>query len=398
MLQRIVAEVTDPLELAAEHNGRRLSEDESALLFRLRALRAPEPPDGEDRRAGDFPLLRLQPFWVHADPPIARMTQCELMDTVWGLQWLLLSDIYETERPAAWFEQFEAALELARARAFYLVQHEGRKAVLDAGERYAEPVPPEAAPEPEFDYDSDEERRAPRRPALGADVLEWLDPPHRATEGFVRDMDAALRSMDEALFVRWRLGGVREVPRQDLRELRRRVFQEFREVKEQTALGFRREWLQRLLVHPAYAQVHVRWNPHDRKVNPRAVLVKKHEALAHLCVPTSVEDIVAPPPRTEGRRGAVDMRMNTDACLFYVSAAAPDDDFAARVFRGAHPADVEPGAEGIWRVPALQRWVVAAGGGRWAAESFAAALLWYRERTGDAGLGKRVLGPGAAQM
>lgn len=347
-----------------------------------------------DKRVNDFDLLKIQLFWVHKDPPITRMTQYELMDTVWGLQWLLLSDVYETQRPQAWFDQFEEALELARSRAFYLVQYESQKGVLNAGERYTERMFMEGESAPEFDYDSDEEKRVGKRPKLEDEVIAWLDPPHRVTDGFVKDMDNAFRAMDEALFVRWRIGDEAEdVPKiPEIRDLRHRVFQEFKEVKEQTALGYRREWMQTMLVHPSYIQTHVRWYPHDKRVNPRAVLVKKNEALAYVSIPTSVEDVITPPPTTEGRRGAVDMRMNTDAALFYVSGSVPGDDFVRKVFGGYHPSDAPLGKSGITRIPAMQKWLVTINEKKWWADSFAAAFLFYKRTTNDDELGKRVMG------
>ncbi len=386
MFEDVATQCTDPFELEAVHNGRNMTEFGSAVMFRLRALHAPIVDD--ERRVVDFKKIKIQTCWFYPDSPITRMTVYELSRTVFGLEWLLLSDAYSMDRDEAWFAEFRDAMELARSRAFYLIQHESNRAVLE-DDRYVEKVGSEISAPPEYDYDSDEEKRVTKRPKLDKDMEAWLDSPHRVNDAFVYDMDTSFRAMDEAMFMRWALGKTVPIPRPDLRDLRHRVFQEFKDVKEQTAVNFHREWVQKQLVAPSYVKTHVRWNPHDKTPTSRSVLVKKDDSLAKISEVASILDIVTPPPRTAGRRGAVDIRANTDAALFYVSASMPNDDFVRRVHLGTLDWRKKYD-KGIGRLPAEQKWVAFVGDGTpWIADSFAAAFVFYRERV-DTGMGSRL--------
>ena len=382
LLAQLVTQVPDPIELAAEHcaRGDLLTQEESAFMFRLRAFRAENNVD-DPRRVVDFPKLKLRSFWLHPDPPITRMSVRQLVDTVLGLEWLLLSDVYVMyeERTDEWFEQFEDALELARARAFYLINVETQRAFLD-DDGYVERAFDESAEAPEFDYDSDDEQRLNPRPKRDdALVEEYLNPPYRVTDAFVIDMDVAFKSADDALFVaRHRLldSLITPAQRPDLRSLRNVVFAEFKDVKERTAVTYRNEWVHRtLLLQPSYVASHVRKNPHDARPVPRGVLVQKNTDLI-AGAPTSVKDIITPPPKTDGKRGVVEMRMNTDAALFYMSASVPGEDFASGLFGGTLDSMTTPTEPKVYRVPALQKWVAFMRGRRCACDSFAAALLW----------------------
>lgn len=382
-----VVHVTDPLDLAAFHRGREpnMTPAESVFMFRLRAYHAEIVDD--DRCITDFDLLKLQYFWVHTEVPITRMTVDEISDTVFGLEWLLTSDIYVVnERTEAWFDQLEDAMYLALHRVFYLMQHETSVRVLNV-ERYVERMDAHEKPPPVFDYDSDDEERISSRPVLSKDVEEIIEFPHRVTDEFVCDMNSAFRAMDEALFVRWKLGPLPTPPRPDMRELRNNVFREFAEVRELTAVNFRREWIQKLLVTPSYVSVHMRWHPHDQRPTARSVLVQKRDHLTCISVPASIMDIITPPPRTEGRTGMVDMRMNTDAVVCYQSASVPNQDFVGRMNMGTvgvefvcgpPPTEVKVG----W-FRAEQKWILFAGERRWKVDSLAAALMVWESEGGE---------------
>lgn len=405
LLHNISLNVSDPTELAVLHNARTWSDTESALLFRLRAYHDPLVDD--ERGIGAFGLLKLQSFWIHPDAPISRMSMREIADTVSGLEWLLLSDGICTpteDRTPEWFAEFAEALELARHRVFYLVQHETNKEILDVRNdsdlTWVESVVEDGG-EPEFDYDSDGETRMANRVILrDEEITRMIDLPHRVTDDFVMDMDAAFRGMDDAMFTRWWWRNERseeDTEKFDLRDLRRRVFEEFAQLKEETCVTSRREWIQDLLVVPSYVQVHTRRFPHDKRPTSRSVLVKKHETLAKLSTPSSVGDIVTPPPKTDGRRGTIEMRINTDAALAYVSGSVSNDDFVKKAWVGSLDWRSPPpsGKPGIVRLLAEQRWLVYAPGedGRkfksWSADSLAAAVCVYREYV-DSGFAKRV--------
>lgn len=400
--ESIVHTATDPLELAAIHRGRDtgMSKSESVFMFRLRAFHAEIIDD--DRCITDFDLLNLQ-FWVHRDTPITRMTVAEISDTVFGLEWLLTSDIYVVnERTEAWFRQFEDAMHLALHRVYYIIQYETSVRVLDDA-KYIERMDAHEKPPAVFDYDSDEETRISSRPVLAKDIETMIEYPHRVTDEFVCDMNTAFRAMDEALFVRWKLGEVPVAPKPDMRELRNHVFREFAEVREQTAVNFRREWIQKLLVTPSYVSVHIRWNPHDIRPTSRSVLVKKRDELAYISVPGSIMDIITPPPKTEGVRGMVDMRMNTDAVVCYQSASVSNQDFVSKLLLGNLSVDFvcgpPPTEVKIGRLLAEQKWILFSGTGqKWKVDSLAAALVVWVSLGGEGGdalsktIKKRLLG------
>lgn len=356
-------------ELVVMHGARELTESESAFLFRLRAYRAEIVDD--EARVIDFKSLRLQSFWIHADPPITRMTMRELCDTVNGLEWLLLSDVYDEARTEKWFEEFHRALELARSRAFYLIQHENQREILDA-EEYTEFVHRERE-EAEYDYDSDEENRGKKRVKVDKTWLEAFElVPSRVNDMFVKDMDGSFRAMDQELFLRWKYRDriERSERRVNLSSLRERVFREIQQIKETTALTHRREWIQRLLVVPSYVRRHARWCPHDPRPTNRAVLARMHETLARTCVPTSMLDIVIPPPASAGYAGAVDLRMNTDAAVFYVCASEKKDAATETIV------NIEDERPGIARFRAYQRWILITPDGRMTEyDSFSAAFV-----------------------
>lgn len=377
-MQEIIDTVTDPTELAVIHNARPFRLDESAFMFRLRALYASMEDD--ERGILDFKRLKLRDFWVHAETPITRMSQAEIVDTAFGFEWLLLSEIYVQDRPPEWFEEFEEALELVRSRVFDLIKNETSKLVLNS-EGHAELLITEEEErkrkrESEFDYDSDEEKRVGRRVKIDAEFTdEFATPPYRVNDMFVMDMDSVFKAIDSALCTEWMYTDCTEFARPDIRALRNAVFREFQEVKEATALDFRRKFIQDLLVTPSYVQTHARWKPFDKRPTSRSVLVRKNDALAYISIPKSIGDIITPPSRREGVNAAVDMRINTDAALFYVSGGTPNNDRVSEVWKGTLGWASTP-EMGIGRLLASQRWVVFLPDGtkKWCT-SFSAAFL-----------------------
>jgi hypothetical protein len=383
-MEELIQQCTDPFELEIIHNARPLRDSESALLFTLRAYYSEIKDD--HRTILDFKRLKLQPFWMHPDAPILRMTQFEILDTVFALQWLLLSDVYVQDRDDEWFEEYEMALELARSRVFDLIRNETNKDILNASE-YCELYVTEEQKikrknETEYDYDSDDEKRTKKRRIQIDESLmeEYMTPPYRVNEAFIMDMDATFKSVDAALCARWVFCSSSttmqiENSQVDLRALRNRVFREFKEVKETTALDYRRKWIQDLLVVPSYVQIHTRWKPFDKRPSSRSVLVRKNDALSYACVPKSILDIVTPPP------SAVELRMNTDAALFYLSQSVPNQDRAGQVWIGTLNWDSPIPEIGIGRLLATQQWIAFYPNGTRAAHtSFSAAFMRLAER------------------
>jgi hypothetical protein len=163
-----------------------------------------------------------------------------------------------------------------------------------------------------------------------------------------------------------------------LRDLRNILFRELKEVKETTIVDFRRKWIQDLLVVPSYVEVHVRWKPFDKRPTSRSVLVRKNDTLAHISFPKSTLDIITPPAASEGKNGGVDLRMNTDAALFYVSASIPNQDRVSEIYIGNLDWKKEVNTPGIGRLLATQQWIAfMPDGTRWAFPSFSAAFLYF---------------------
>lgn len=390
-----LVEETDETELAAAHAGMWGSEneDESAFVFRLRAYRSPVVDD--PRRIVDFPRLAVLDIWTHADPPISRMNARELSDLVFGLEWLLTSDVYASRgvRDAdieAWFVEFRSAAELARRRAYWIAEHASAREILNV-ERYAERAVMEGggAENPEHDYDSDDEARMRKKTKLAKHVLDWIEAEWRASDAFVKDMNGALGAMDDALFTMWyvrRAFSVREADWCDLTPLRSRVLRELTGIKPESAMQHRREWVQNLMVTSNMRATHCRVHLHDRRPTSRSVLVKKHESLAFVCVPASLEDMLVPPPVSDGRRGAVDIRINGDAALFYSSASVSRGDFVRDMWLGNVDWRSIPAPRGseprIGRLVAEQKYALFVGAECWRADSFAAAFAFYRVRFG----------------
>lgn len=385
-MQELLTNVTDIEELEMIHNARPLSDTESAFIFKVRAFYSfIESYVGDDRGIKSFALLRLRDIWIHTDTPILHMTQEEIVDTVHGLQWLLLSEIYvQTHtRTEAWFREFIDAMNLARVRVFDLIKNETDKEVLNV-DKYTElAVTEEEEAErkraSEYDYDSDEETRRGKKVGMDKNIVdEFLTPPHRTNDAFVMDMDSAFRAMDAALCARWAYGDIPTHPQKiDLRPLRTRLFKEWKEIKETTVLEYRRKWIQDLLIVPSYTEVHTRWKPFDKRPTSRSVLVTKNDTLAYISVPKSIMDIVMPPAISEGPNGGVDMRMHTDAALFYISASSVHNDHVREIWLGNLDwKDSDAPRVGIGRMLATQQWIAfMPDGTRVGCSSFSAAFI-----------------------
>lgn len=375
---------TDEVALAAIHAAYRSSADgllpervddlvvsDSDCVFMLRASKAVAVDD--PRRAVDFPSLPLKPFWVHPDPSITRMTTCQVTDYVFGLEWLLISDVSAIHRDDAWFTQFQVALELARRRVYWLCTNERSKEVLDVV-KYAKPTA-QVDYGLDVDYESDSEARLPKRMKILK--FEKAQIEYRVNDDFIHDMNVTFNAMDDALYTRYLLGSIPEVDKLSLHTLRSKLYAEVVDVKEDTILTFRREWYQNLVTTDSHRRIHCRANPHDYSPKSRAVMVKKHEELAFEFTPSSYLDMASPP----SRGGEVDIRLNADCMLFYCSASVPNGDFVHDMWLGDLDWRKEIGyckKAKIGRLPAEQRYVLFVGDERWWATSFCAAFAHLR--------------------
>lgn len=342
------------------------------------------PIEDDPRTVRDFPLIQLAPFWTHPDPPITRMNQRELVDTLFGMEWLLVSDIYQTHRTEEFFDQYMDMLELVRSRSYYLYSHESSSVVLNVL-RYTDTIyETKPAVCEDADYESDDELRFTRK-RIKWDDAEEIDReavlPVKCNDLYVHDVNTATRAIDDALYTRRMYKDLEDVPKIPLNRLRNRLFEEAKDVREASVVTFRREFYQKMVTTASYRRVHKRANPFDKRPAARAVLVKKNEMLGSICVPTSFLDMVTPKASTTPNEiVAADMRMDGDAMLFFSSAAVPNGDYVSSIWIGDLDWRMEiKDFPKIGRLAAEQKFVVfCPNGEKRLATSFCAAFAYLR--------------------
>ena len=274
-------------------------------------------PIDDPRRIDDFRTIRLRSFWSHSDPPVSRMNVREIVDTMWGLEWFLISEIHRDELNETEFREF---YRVAANRAFTLFTAETDPEILNVVEyvrRSDDPLPSDEEVDG-IDYDSGEEDdKAPRtKSSKRARVDERLT----TNAAYVHDMNTVMRAIEDRLFTLWELGDSIPIPKSSLHSFRKSVFDEFASVKPGVALDFRRKWYQDSIVTLSHARVYKRKFKYDRRPKSRTILVKKSDALALECVPGTMEEMLVP-----SKRSKTTSRIDSDAALGFLSSGTKDD-------------------------------------------------------------------------
>ena len=86
-----------------------------------------DPFDGQHEHVTmDVWKPHIFPGWFHPLMPIVRMTQRQVVDSLWGLEWLIFSDMFDASPDRgnqAWIDQIRYYVNILRHRAYYLACH-----------------------------------------------------------------------------------------------------------------------------------------------------------------------------------------------------------------------------------------------------------------------------------
>lgn len=178
---------------------------DSVLTFQCCAIAESEPVDST-LAISDFPLLKLQPCWLHEKykVPVSRFPVTVLLDAMSALEWHLASDVLFTDRTKEWFSQVHGLWRLLWQRACLFCTDEGGLGaeILD-DENLRERIGGEEKKEESGGYESDDETfRKRQRVEAEVDFSAYEEVMYLVTSDFAFFADAHLAAIERALFLK----------------------------------------------------------------------------------------------------------------------------------------------------------------------------------------------------
>lgn len=213
----------------------------------------------------DFPLITLRREWLHEEHtlPIMKLTQQILCDTLRALAWLVMSDVYFTQRTDEWIQQVIHLKELLRSRiAFFIRDKEGLSVeILDVPEfTIALSLLPDAvATTNDNGYESDEERFKQRRTQQcnRIDLSAFDEHPVTVNLHFIIFCDNLLTMLDLALWNAQELYHIPSAPELDINHIRQWTFVDMKRISEQLVCKLQTKWYLDLVVNEGIMRCYI---------------------------------------------------------------------------------------------------------------------------------------------
>ena len=253
-----------------------------------------------------FPRIQLHKAWTHPkfDVPILSMSQRILVDTLLGLHWHVLSDMYFTQRDEAWVRDVSTLLELLRSRAAQFIREScWDMEILDGEPEYAVINTATTSASVFNGYDSDQEVYLSKKKKFDetVDFSQFEAATAEVTLTFIFFCDTLFTSLDIALYHYHKTGELQTPPAIKLTTVQEWLFREMRTLNEQRVVTHRATWYNHLVIHESYVRMFRNTRGLYIQADPRHVLVSINVELIEPPI-TDFEEIEAQPVQQVDQR------------------------------------------------------------------------------------------------
>ncbi len=317
--------------------------------------------------------------WYH-DTPILRMTQRELVNSLFGMEWYLLCGLHDTNEhrgTLTWLEQVTEIIEIIRQRAYFLARHELPTTILDV-EEYTIPDSTQrkwngvivAQPTNDKDYDSASEDEDEKKDKVAPPKRTRRDMMEEAERGiqlaglmgktvrktrvsliYIFDVNTMLHGIDLEL-ERYRLEYLnipRTVTHPALWKMRRVLFETNQESEH--VIRNRNIWQYNILALTSQRLIHCRRvkRPSSDVTNEEILHAKLN---GYLTGPTNMKEMLYAPIGVDAKQW---LRVNSDALFSLMSKQSADGDIYDFLVKAEEEASFsEPPF--IYRIRILGQW------------------------------------------
>ncbi len=246
----------------------------STITFYLTAMHGPEVED-QPTTLRSFPLIHILPSWQHEaciDIPILSYSQQCVLDTLYGLEWHLISDIHVPERSAHWLRQVRSLLSLLLARVSFFVREKLDPSILDM-ENYRVLLPC-------------------TQPAVDPKVAHIRPRDATVNTDFLYVVDTVISTMEITLF-NYGAKPPAIFPLPNIKAFTTWLFDSARAESEQYITGACHKWIENLVITESHRRIYLRTRGYKDHADNGHLLVEKSED----CIPpfySSFRDIEQP--------------------------------------------------------------------------------------------------------
>lgn len=207
----------------------------------------------------DFPLVRILDKWQFNiyDGPVYNMTQEMITNTLMGLEWHMMNDLYFENRTDEWLQQCKQLFQIIKSKLAFLCTDTHTIDVLDMSD-YREECASDAESVVVVNYDSDEEvyreQLAQKNDTIDYSIYEIKTV--TVNPAYVFLCDTYVTSIDLALYRHYMADKFQNSIEINVGAFRTWLYERMREMNEAHVCNFQTTWYESIVVSDTYKRIH----------------------------------------------------------------------------------------------------------------------------------------------
>lgn len=209
----------------------------------------------------DFPLIRIHEKWTFNmyDGPVCNMTQEMITNTLMGLEWHMMNDLYFEHRTEDWLQQCKQLFQIIKERISFLCTSSHTTDILDMADYREEDVKTSDDESVVIvNYDSDEEvyreQLAQMNSAIDYSIYETKLV--QVNQAYVYLCDTYITSMDLGLYRHYMADKFQPDMEIKVGTFRTWLYEKMRDMNESHVGNFQTKWYESLVVSDTYIRIH----------------------------------------------------------------------------------------------------------------------------------------------